>query len=260
MSKGIWIDQKLLDAKITWTQRALLSEISQLEILDKGCIAENGHFAKKFGITESGISKALNQLAEKNYIIIDNAQTKRNFGRTITIDYRKSPIDYRKSGRDCGKSGRDSSQESKEKNPLKNTITNNIGNLIPSLQDVIEYLIEMQWTGLIDSQKFVDYYENRNWKNIHDWRSKVKKWVDNKSTNQTYSEIINPIIAEINQALRDGYHARIWKTNIAYTIFRQIDSSNWNMLSEKQIEFKVKELHKKVKNGELLELPKVAAR
>ncbi len=114
MSKGIWIDQELIDLDITWLKKALLSEVSQLEILDKGCIASNKHFSEKFNITTQGVSKALNELFKDGYIVIDNAQTKRNFGRTITINHRKSAINHRKSAINH-------SLESKEKKPEKNT-------------------------------------------------------------------------------------------------------------------------------------------
>ncbi len=113
--KGIWIPQELIDSDISWIKKALLCEISQLEILEKGCIASNNHFSNKFNITNQGVSKALNELSKDGYIIIDNAQTKRNFGRKITINFSKSPINFSKSG--IHESG-----ESKEKKTINKTI------------------------------------------------------------------------------------------------------------------------------------------
>lgn len=116
--KGIWIPIELIEEDLTWTKRILLAEISQLEMLEKGCLASNRHFSEKLKITPQGISKAINELAIDGYIIIDNAQTKRNFGRSITINYGKSPINHRKSSINC-------SLETKDNIPSNKTINNN---------------------------------------------------------------------------------------------------------------------------------------
>lgn len=90
--KGFWIPVELMELDISWTKRILLAEISQLEMLDKGCVASNSHFSQKLKISNQAVSKALNELAKDGLINIDNAQTKRNFGRKITINFSKSPI------------------------------------------------------------------------------------------------------------------------------------------------------------------------
>ena len=105
--KGIWIPSQLLELDISWTKRIIISEISQLEMLGKGCIASNSHFAEKLKLSNQAISKALNELAKDEIITIYNAQTKRNFGRKITINFSKSAINF-------GKSGVHQSGESKE--------------------------------------------------------------------------------------------------------------------------------------------------
>jgi DNA-binding Lrp family transcriptional regulator len=97
-AKGIWIPVELINLDISWTKRILLAEINQLEMLDHGCIASNAHFADKLKITKQAISKALNELAKDGFIKIDNAQSKRNFGRIITINFSKSAINFSKSG------------------------------------------------------------------------------------------------------------------------------------------------------------------
>ena len=113
--KGFWIPIELMNLDISWTKRILLAEISQLEMLDKGCIASNNHFADKLKLTNQGVSKALNELSKDGLIIIDNAQTKRNFGRKITINFSKSSINFSKSG--INESG-----ESKENKTINKTI------------------------------------------------------------------------------------------------------------------------------------------
>jgi len=114
--KGIWIPIELMNLNISWTKRILIAEISQLEMLDKGCIASNSHFSDKLKLSKQAVSKALNELNLEGIIKIDNAQTKRNFGRTITINFSKSPINFSKSG--IHESG-----ESKENKQSNKTLT-----------------------------------------------------------------------------------------------------------------------------------------
>lgn len=90
------------DKNLTQSQKFIIAEIEQLCSLEKGCFASNRHFSELIGISTMGVSKAINSLQEMGYITIDNAQTKRNFGRIITINSRKSAINYRKSDINCG--------------------------------------------------------------------------------------------------------------------------------------------------------------
>ena len=116
--KGFWIPVELMEIDISWTKRILLAEISQLEMLDKGCIASNSHFANKLKLSNQAVSKALNELDKDGLIIINNAQTKRNFGRTITINFGKSSnkhtINFSKSCINFSKSDVHESGETKE--------------------------------------------------------------------------------------------------------------------------------------------------
>lgn len=105
------------DKNLSPNQKFILAEIEQLSHLEKGCVASNRHFSELIGITTMGVSKAINNLATKGYIIIDNAQTKRNFGRVITINSGKSPIN-------CGKSDINSGLESKENKTINKTKNN----------------------------------------------------------------------------------------------------------------------------------------
>ena len=107
MTKGFWIPIELMDLDISWTKRILISEISQLEMLDKGCVASNNHFSTKLRLSNQAVSKALNELEKDGLILIDNAQSRRNFGRKITINFGKSAINF-------GKSAIHESGESKE--------------------------------------------------------------------------------------------------------------------------------------------------
>ena len=98
IDKGIWIPRWMMENNnFSWTKKAIYMEISQLEELENGCTASNRHFAEKIGISNAGVSKAINEMRDSGYITIDNAQTKRNFGRVLAINYRKSAINSRKS-------------------------------------------------------------------------------------------------------------------------------------------------------------------
>ena len=80
------------DKNLTPNQKFILSEIKQLSTLEHGCIASNRHFAELVGIKVQGVSNAINDLAKKEYIVIDNSKTVRNYGRVITIHENVSPI------------------------------------------------------------------------------------------------------------------------------------------------------------------------
>ena len=134
--KGVWIPSELLGLDISWTKRILIAEISQLEMLDKGCMASNYHFAEKLKLTNQAISKALNELAKDGFIIINNAQTKRNNGRIITINFSKSPINFSKSPINFSKSPIHQSGESKENKTINKT---NRENLSPATLDFIQH-------------------------------------------------------------------------------------------------------------------------
>ena len=129
--KGIWIPEELLELNLSWTKRILIAEISQLEMLEKGCIASNNHFADKLKLSKQAVSKALNELAKEEYILIDNAQTKRNIGRIITINFGKSGINF-------GKSGVHGSGESKENKTINKTINKLIASFRKSFKSEIK--------------------------------------------------------------------------------------------------------------------------
>lgn len=80
------------DKNLTPNQKFILAEIEQLCSLEKGCIASNRHFAELIGIKVQGVSNAINDLAKKGYINIDNSKTIRNYGRIITIHENVSTI------------------------------------------------------------------------------------------------------------------------------------------------------------------------
>mgnify|MGYP003658727912 CR=1 FL=1 len=80
------------DKNLSPNQKFILSEISQLSSLEKGCIASNRHFSELIGISNAGVSNAITDLVKKGYIDIDNSNTKRNYGRVITIHSDVAPL------------------------------------------------------------------------------------------------------------------------------------------------------------------------
>jgi len=84
-NKGIWLPIEVLrDTNLTWLERVILMEITQLSMLDKGCIAHNEHFAALFKIKKESASRTINSLVTKNYITVSISN--RNHNRTITIN------------------------------------------------------------------------------------------------------------------------------------------------------------------------------
>lgn len=87
MTKGFWLPIELLHNKnITMQEKLILIEISQLTMLDKGCIASNNHFAETFKVKKESISRSLSSLEQKGYITTKIKDGSRNHERTITIN------------------------------------------------------------------------------------------------------------------------------------------------------------------------------
>ncbi len=87
MTKGFWLEIELLhDKNTTMQEKLLLIEISNLSMLDKGCIASNTHFAELFQVKKESISRSLSSLEKKGYISTEIKKGSRNHNRTITIN------------------------------------------------------------------------------------------------------------------------------------------------------------------------------
>lgn len=78
--------QLIRDNNLTNTELYLLMEINQLSMLQYGCIASNEHFANKFNIKKSSVSRSLNELKRKGFLNIEIKAGSRNFDRKITIN------------------------------------------------------------------------------------------------------------------------------------------------------------------------------
>ena len=176
--KGIWIPIQLLELDISWTKRILLAEISQLEMLDKGCIASNSHFADKLKLSNQAISKALNELNKDEIINIDNAQTKRNFGRVITINFSKSAINF-------GKSAIHQSGESKE-NKQSNKQYNEYDDFLSQLYSACKYKTKV--TPTKDGKKL--------FKTIKDKGKLFQDYIKHQEEKKEFSVRITPFMVD----------------------------------------------------------------
>jgi len=150
------------DKKLSPNQKFILAEIHQLNSLEKGCFASNKHFAELIGITTQGVSKSINQLSEMGYIAIDNAQTKRNFGRVITIN--------------SGKSGINSGLESKENITVNKTISK-FDDFLSQLEKACKYKSKVTKTK--DGEKL--------FKQIKDIGKLFNDYIDYQKENGNYS-------------------------------------------------------------------------
>lgn len=87
MTKGFWISLDLLhDKNTTMQEKLLLVEITQLSMLDKGCIASNNHFAELLQVKKESISRSISSLENKGYISTKIKDGSRNHERIITIN------------------------------------------------------------------------------------------------------------------------------------------------------------------------------
>ncbi len=85
-TKFITVPVEILRNKdLNHSQKFILSEIMQLQELEKGCIAQNKHFADLIGITKENVSRNINELKEKGYISLSIVNGSRNHERIIKI-------------------------------------------------------------------------------------------------------------------------------------------------------------------------------
>ncbi len=75
--RGIWIPAELwLADDLTHTQKFLLAEIDSLDN-EKGCFANNHHFAKFLDLNKMYVSQLISSLQDKEYIYIEYVNQKR---------------------------------------------------------------------------------------------------------------------------------------------------------------------------------------
>lgn len=87
INSGIFITWDFFkDKSTTMNEKVLLLEISNLSMLEHGCVASNEHFASKMGIKKEAVSRLISSLQNKGYIHSEMKNGTRNFGRKITLN------------------------------------------------------------------------------------------------------------------------------------------------------------------------------
>lgn len=87
MNKFITLTWEFIkDKNYTMNEKLIYSEILNLSMLNKGCVAHNEHFANLMGIKKEAVSRLIHTLEEKGVISIQIINGSRNFSRIITIN------------------------------------------------------------------------------------------------------------------------------------------------------------------------------
>ncbi|RXK48857.1 hypothetical protein [Aquirufa rosea] len=160
-TKGIWIPEEIMvDKKLDWTNKALLSEIYSLCKLPDGCIASDNHFGKLLGIGRSSVNKRVNKLEELGYFTSENINKgKLCIGRIITkgSSFKKHTLVP-----EAENGSSDTKQEVvlkvDERSSVENTI-NTPTNSFSLIQETIQYTGETKISGITMNQFYTQRYE-----------------------------------------------------------------------------------------------------
>jgi len=178
------------DKNLSPNQKFILAEIQQLSQLDKGCIATNNHFSELIGISKAGVSNAINDLSKKGYIVIDNSNTKRNYGRVITIHSDVPPLHSDVQGIHSDVE----TKENKTTNKTVNTYSDSFLKLWSIYSEGNKYKANQSYT------KFKKTFKT----NLEESKNKLKKVLDVELRKESYQKhlttILNGMIKDI-----DGY-------------------------------------------------------
>ena len=165
------------DKELNNSQKFILAEIEQLSSLEKGCFANNKHFADLIGITRENVSRNINELVKKGYITTEIEAGSRNHTRTISLTKIVNPP-YQNSKPPLLKR-----QETKE-----NIQTNKQINKASSSKSLIELIKEFEEFYNKDMlNAFYLYWSETNgngkelWKMQRTWDTKrrLNRWVKN---------------------------------------------------------------------------------
>lgn len=153
----------LRNSDLNQSQKFILSEIMQLQELERGCVAKNKHFAELIGITKENVSRNIKDLENKGYISIKTVNGSRNHERHIKI---VSLIKIVNRPYQSDKPPLSKRQETKENRTINKTINKTI---VP--------------TSVSDSlySKFLEFY---------DYRKQTKKAI---KTDRPFKSMINNI-------------------------------------------------------------------
>ena len=178
--KGIWIPVEILhDDNLTMQEKLIICEISQLEMLDKGCIASNKHLGEKLKISPKSVSNTISSLASKGYIKTHIIEGSRNMQREIFTIHNHGNYYPQKMERVSTKDG-----ETKERNTINNTESKAQNKFAPPTPEEIASFIKDRNLD-VSVESFYLHYESNGWMvgkvKMKSWKHTVLKW---HNTNQ----------------------------------------------------------------------------
>lgn len=199
---SICFNEWALDKSING-ELGLLLIISSLCAENGFCFASNDYFAELFNEHETTISRKLKKLSKKGYITIEyekrGAEVKNRILRLanlLTDDYQFCYPTISRIAKDNIISNTNNIKEI-DNNKLLSTKKKFIP---PTLEEVQEYCKERK--NNINPQKFFDYYNVDNWKDVKNWKKKMITW-ELKSEKQPRKETIEELNARILRELEE---------------------------------------------------------
>jgi len=210
--------------KTTMQEKLVLSEISQLTMLDLGCIASNEHFAALMGVKKQAVSRCISSLEKKGYITTKIKNGSRNHERTITINKLFTPHKQNVTGvlTKC--------LETKENNTINNTVVDKKPSKRfskPTADQINDYLKQTNNDNKIDADAFIDYYQAKDWmigsNRMKDWKAAVRTWLRRETKTNTQTKSKTNIKAEIFDRISKGYDGtHQWNSEEAKKVFEQM--------------------------------------
>jgi len=198
------------DKELSAQSKLIYAEISSLVNAKGYCWATNQYIAEMYGLTKESISRCISQLEKNGYIstqIIkkDKQITERRIFLSIAIDRKnntypeksqdpldkkvKNPIDEKVKENIKEFNTKFNIKEEEEGNGFKKPSATHLKTQFqkPSKEELEKYFIQhfaekgfVQESALIQSEKFLNFYDSKNWfvgKNkMKDWKAAVRNW------------------------------------------------------------------------------------
>lgn len=179
------------DESLAANAKLLYGEITSLCNERGYCYATNNYFADLYGVSKVSISKWVNQLIEKGYIVskieyVNNSKEIKK--RYLFVNDAYTPIKekFNTPLRKVYDPIKEKFKENNKNEYIKEIYKEKFSK--PTLDEVKTYCIERK--NKIDPQAFIDYYDSVGWKigknSMKNWKAAVRTWErNNNSKNHT---------------------------------------------------------------------------
>jgi len=176
------------DKELSPVAKLLYGEITCLLHFNNRCFASNKYFSRLYGISETQVSRLINQLVKQKYVKTEIEISKLGSRRLIKLPpniFVDTPIDKNdKEGVDKNGKLNKHSINNKSLTNVKDSGTQKIEKsrnfVIPTLEALKEYFIS-RGAPEKEEEKFFDFYTSKGWmvgKNkMKDWESAVRNWM-----------------------------------------------------------------------------------